>query len=364
MKVNAINKISSKQAAGLIVSAQICISLTLLPSSIMKIAGHDAWISCLIGGIFVLIACFLIILLCNRFNGSSILEINNILFGKYIAFVLNLIVLLNILLITIAQLTIFIHGISIWFFKSTPYWILTLYVCIPSIYITNKGLKTICRFNFIIYLFVPLVLSLIILNINHFRVTQILPLLQHSPLDIISAVPITAQAYAGFELLMFIYPYIQQRKKIKKHISIAIIISTLIFTITVITSVGVFGEILLGKKFNAIMGLARMIRVPVFERVDLYYLAIWISGMVLTINIYYFLVFNITTQVFKLKSKVVTLLIISIIIVTLIVLVKDSGTSLRLLVFSGYSAILVGIVSPTLLIIISLIFKKKKADKK
>ncbi len=359
MEPNKLNSITSRQASLFIVAAQTGIGILLLPSAVTRYAGHSGWISVLIGGVPVFFGCLMIISLCNRFNGSSILTINTTIFGKHIGFFLNLIIVLSFIFITASQFLLFVSIVGTWFFKSTPLWVLAIYLVIPSVYITAKGLKAICRFNFLLFLFIPIILSLIPLNLQNFRFTQLLPLEGHGLMAILSGVPATAIAFSGFEVLLLIFPYITNKKNLRKYVSAATISTTLIFTIIVIVAIAVFGENLLVKRVSTISGLARMIRLPVFERVDLYYFAIWISGMLLVLNSYCFISTNSLKQIFRIKNKYLSLLIITVIKLSTAFFISDTNVQTMLFNISSYIAMVIGIFIPIVLLLISIITKKK-----
>lgn len=359
MERDLYKSISSKQAGAYIIASQIGVGLLLLPSSVVKTAGRDGWISVLISGIVVLIAELISIALCKRFCGSSLLDINKIIFGKYIAFFLNLLLLAYFLFSTIANLSLFTIGVGIWFFKSTPQWVLTLYLLLPSLYIVQKGIKAICRFNFIIFLFIPLILSLMILNSHNFRISELFPVGSAGIRNIISSLPKTTFAFMGFETLLFIFPYIKEHQKVTRYTVIAVLTTVFIYTSIVITSIGVFGEHLLEKRYVAIIGLSRMLKLPILERVDLYYLSVWVSGMVLVINSCLFLSFNTAKKLFKIKSRLIPLSIICIIVVVCVSFLEDISLANKVMEYDGYASFIIGALIPIILLIIALISRKR-----
>ena len=176
---------------------------------------------------------------------------------------------------------------------------------------------------------------------------------------ILSGVPATAIAFSGFEVLLLIFPYITNKKNLRKYVSAATISTTLIFTIIVIVAIAVFGENLLVKRVSTISGLARMIRLPVFERVDLYYFAVWISGMLLVLNSYCFISTNSLKQIFRIKNKYLSLLIITVIKLSTAFFIGDTNVQTMLFNISSYIAMVIGIFIPIVLLLISIITKKK-----
>jgi spore germination protein (amino acid permease) len=356
---NKKNSISSKQAAALLVATQLGIGFQVAPSLLAEKAGHDGWLSLIICGFLVLIAILTSTALCKRFGNQSILSITGVVCGKFFSFIINLLMLMSLIYITIAFYSLFVAGVGIWFFRTTPAWALAAYLVIPSALLASIGLKSICRFNFLLYIIIPLILFLVILNLKDFRITALLPIGEHGLSGILKAVPASLFAFTGFETILFVFPHIKDTQKITRKFSAAILITTLLFTVITAAHTGVFGDELVAKRFNAILGLARLIKLPVFERVDIYFLAVWITAMTLTMNTYLFLVHTAILQIFKPKRRFVPSLIAVFLVVVPVSIVEDNSTILKLLGFSGFVAFFVGLFVPIVLLIIAVLKNKK-----
>ncbi len=347
-----------------IVANQVGIGIMTLPTDVEKHAGHDGWIPVIIGGMLSLLATSIIIALCKRFKGQSVLDINRMIFGKYVSYLLNILLILYLQFTLVTNLSFVASTIGVWFFRETPLWILALYMIIPSAILAYKGLKGVCRFNFLLFIIIPVLLSMIALTLNEFRITNLMPVGIHGADNIMKSLVEIPFAYMGFETLLFIFPFIKDKQHISKHAIIGAAILTLICTCFVITSIAVFGEDLLKKRVVAFVGIARMIEMPVFERVDLYYLAIWIPAMLLVVNAYLFLTYNSVKKVFKVKSNMIPFTIIfSTAIVLTGIFCVDSYTVFQMTRYNGYALIIVGVLYPVLLLIIALITGKGAKNK-
>ncbi|MDF2524117.1 MAG: hypothetical protein K0R31_1758 [Clostridiales bacterium] len=358
MEVNNSNVITSSQAMTFILAIQIGIGLLTLPADVIENAGHDGWITVFISAGAISLALIAIIALCRRFGGKSILEINQVIFGKYIALIINILLVLYLIFEAVSNLKLITIAVGIWFFSSSPIWILTLYFLLPSMYLTYFGLKGMSRFNLLVYLFIPMTLGLATLNLPGFDYTQLLPIGMHGISGIVKSLPPSTFAYMGFETLLFIFPFIKDKQNIGKYALAGAAATTLLFVLFVVVSLGVFGEEFLKKRLFAVVGLARMIKLPVLERVDLYFLAMWIPGMLLAVNAYHFLAFNSFKKIFNIKTRAFPLIIISIIIFFASTFNEDANIVRAINVYSGYAAFIIGAPYPVILLLISLITGK------
>lgn len=356
--------ITSKQAIVFIMAIQTGVGVLTLPTDAVKYAGHDGWILVIIGGVLCSLASIIIIALCKRFNGQSVLDINRMIFGKYVSYLLNIFLILYLFFAVVANLGFLVSTVGVWFFSMTPLWILVSYIMIPSVILAYKGLKGVCRFNFMLFVTLPVLLSMIVFTLKDFRVTNLMPVGISGTAKIMKSLKDIPYAYMGFETLLFIFPFIKDKQNISKHAITGAAVLTLIYTGFVVTSIAVFGEDLLSKRIVAFVGIARMIELPVFERVDLYYLVIWIPAMLLATNAYLFLTYNTVKKVFKVKSQMIPFAIIMVIVITLVSIVgEDSDAVYQMSRYAGYALFFVGVLYPILLLIIALMTGKGAKNK-
>jgi spore germination protein (amino acid permease) len=359
IKNNNINEITSQQAVVLIIAIQLGFGFMTLPSNMVKIAGHDAWIPVPIIGIFLFIMALIIVLLCKKHGNQDIFEINQTLFGRYFSYVPNSIFLLYLFLSSVANLSFLTLSIHVWLFRLTPVPVLILYVSFPSIYLAYKGLKGICRLNFLLAFTIPVMFSVLFLNAKYFHITNLFPVGKSGIPNIAETLKYTSFSFLGFESLLLTYKLIKNKQDFIKHSIIGAIFTISTITFFVIFSIGVFGEHMLPKKINSYIELARMAKAPVIERLDLYYFVIWISAMLLTINAYFFFTHYATKKIFKIRSDKVSVAIASAIIMVITYFVTiDVDRTFKFTEYTSISLVFIGVVYPLILLLISWIRRK------
>ncbi|MDF2841370.1 MAG: hypothetical protein K0Q99_2142, partial [Clostridia bacterium] len=78
------NDISPGQVFIFVVSGQIGFGILTMASTLAKDVGHDGWIAIALAGMITAVLICLIVATLKRFDNLSIIEINNIIFGKYL----------------------------------------------------------------------------------------------------------------------------------------------------------------------------------------------------------------------------------------------------------------------------------------
>jgi spore germination protein (amino acid permease) len=356
---NSADEITARQAVMLIMAVQLGIGLLTLPSDVARMAGHDGWLSVLFGGLLFFLSAIAIIALCNRFEGSSILEINRAIFGKFFSYIINTMFLIYLITAATACLTSFAFSVGAWFFQSTPMWALVPYISVPSVYLAYKGLKGVCRFNFLLVALIPILLSLVLFTLKNVHFHNLMPVGVHGLPKIAGAFPQTALTYMGFETLLFIFPNIKDKQHVLKYTSLGFTAMILILTIFTADSIAVFGEDMLKVRISAFVGFAKMISVPVLERIDLYYFSAWIAAMVLALNAYMFLAYNSVRSVYKINSHRICHMVVSAVVIIISVFTaRDIYTDLMLNKYAAYGMMAFGTAYPVLLLLIAWITRK------
>lgn len=294
------HKISSQQLFVFITTAQIGIGILALPPILAEIAGKDAWISIILAGIITSVALFGIIRLLERYKDKSIFEINRLLYGKYIGITLNIFIAIYCFGAGALGIRIFNDVMKASTLKLTPATLLSFFIMIPSIYLTWYGLKAICRFaSALIFVFSIVIVFFLILH-NELRITFLMPVGGHGLGPITKAILPAVFGFLGIELVGIIYPNIADKENALKYALAANLFSMVFFAIVIAFSIGFYGEVMLKRLEFPLFSIARSYRAPVFERIDLFFVALWFPAMASSLRKYFFssyygfnLIFNI-----------------------------------------------------------------------
>lgn len=295
--------ITSKQLMVLIISTQIGVGILFLPAILAKNTGHDGWISILLGGILSILALIIILILLKRYSDKSILDINQLLYGKYLGKFINMIFLSYIYFSAVVSLRLFGEIVQLTVMKLTPPIILTFFIFIPTTYVTWYGLKVICRFSNIILFIILCVFLYWLLIYKNFRIFFLMPIGEAGMEQILKSIYPSFFAYLGFELVAIVYPYISDKEKTMKYAVTANIISTAFHTFIVIITTGVYGETMIRKLVFPIFSMASIYKAPVLDRLDLFFISLWFPAMVCSFSVYFFSAYHVINKMFNIKKN-------------------------------------------------------------
>ena len=284
--------ISSSQLAIFSISSQIGLGVLIMPAILAENIGHDGWISVCISGLISIILICSIVKLLERYSEKNILQINKLLYGKYFGNLVNVLMFIYIFCSTAIGLRLFVEVIQILALKRTPIIITSMLLMIVTSYLTAKGLKAICRYNF--YMLIPyllLVASFWLLR-KDLRFTYLMPIGEFRLSGLIESIRHNIFSYAGFELILFIYPYVAKKQKVLRHMVYSGIFTSMFFLIITVVTTALFGERMIATLELPLYAAEQAIIVPVFERLDLFFLILWIPTMESSMRAYFFITYN------------------------------------------------------------------------
>lgn len=269
------DQISSLHLALMIISAQMGSGIITFPEQFTKQTGHQGWITILLTGLLATGACWMMTALLNRYRDCSIYEINYCLFGKWLGQIINYGLLLYLIVTTASCMREFAIFIQLFMLASLPPPLVMVLILLPTYFLTKNGLRAVGRFSYFLLVILGGILILVSLHFPNIRMTFYKPLIPTDWNGVISTVPLVFYTFIGLELTVFLFPAVHDRRQAMKWTLIANLFSMLFFTLIYLVSIGVFGETVLPRVVAPIFSLSRTLKLPLLERVDLFFFLLW-----------------------------------------------------------------------------------------
>jgi spore germination protein (amino acid permease) len=342
----------------ILIQTQIGIGLLSLPNVVQKTAKGDGWISTIFAGVAVQLILIIYWLLVRRFPNYTYTEITQKILGRFLGKFLNIFIYMNFILLGGLVTILFIKLINLWLLPLTPGWILSLIIVMASIYLTISNLRIIARFFVIASSLILLILFLSFLSLFIPKEIQyIFPIGSSGLKNILMGSNNSLLAMLGFEGLLFLFPFIINKKTgVLKTISLANLCITIFYTYFIFITLITFSPEQLTQMREPILNLFRGLSYKMFDRLDLLFLSIWIVPMTTSVIAYLFFASKSLNLEKKSYPKAV---IINGIIIFLITLIPHDDKIVTLFnKYVTYLSYAVVFIIPTLLLILSLLFKK------
>ena len=353
--MNRRDSIAAKQLLGFIVSAQIGFGILVLPSSLAEKIGHDGWIAVTLSGIIFFIVTLIIVAFLRIHKDKSLIEINKITYGKYLGGLLNIVFILYLYSFATIVMRAFVDVTVVMALKATPQFVLSLFLIVPAIYLLSSGFKVVCRFSNSIFLIILSTVLILVLVVKELRFTYLMPVGAAGAASIAKILPSITTSYLGIELLPAIYDTVTDKENTLKYSLGGHMVTMTFFTIVVIICTAFFGEELLQKLLFPLFSLSRAINVPVLERLDLFFVSIWLPAMGTTVANYYFCSYHCISKIIKIKNRPAFFSIFFIVSIIIGMRFKDINSILKALDYLGYAGIgiIFGMFISYMLILIS-----------
>ena len=298
------NKIKNIELFSLLITLILSSFMGIGINILIKTSQTDSWISillCLIISIPTLIIFYLI------FNYEPNLPIHDKifkLFGKYIGFIINLIIITSVFITGICYLFSLINFIKEEYLENTPLIIIGISFIILIIYANLKGIKTITRLSFILLVFDLILLIIPIFNISSLNdFNNLKPILLNGLKNpLIGSFKIIILNINNIFLLTIIPKNkIMDNKKVNKCLLFALLISLIImFLIVIITITSLGINLSLYYEYPEYIILKKVNIFNFFNRVENILIIEWINGTFISLTL---IIYFISSSIKKGENK-------------------------------------------------------------
>jgi spore germination protein (amino acid permease) len=296
------HNVTSKQMVLLTFVAQTGVSMITLPTVMSRSIGHDGWISVLLAGILSIVIGILVVHLLNRYKDKSIYDINKLIYGRIIGSLFNLILIVFLFLVASNSVRAFSVFLEITILPTTPVYITSPFIMLPSIYMVGSGLKYVVRFKYVSCVSYLLSFLYLLLLLKDYHLSFLMPVGEAGAVNILKSVKTGFFAFLGLEIIAFIYPEITDKENLMKWHAIAIGLSTIFSLMIVLSGTALFGENFLKVQNLPLFNIARVYKAPVLERLDLYLITVWFVVMGCSMRAYMMAAYYSLGKLFKLKD--------------------------------------------------------------
>lgn len=325
---------------------------------IAQTAGYDAWISVVIAGLSVHIILWMIYKIAETANGD-IVSAHTFVFGKKMGKLLSLPFVLYFLLICVSVLRTFIEVVQVWMFQDMSTFWYSLAFCSLAIYIIFGGFRTVTGVAFFGVVLPAYLIFTFFFTIPYADLRNLIPIFDHSIRDLVMASYQMSLTYLGYEILLFIYPFIKEPQKSKKWAHLGVLFTTFLYTFLTIVTFAYFSEGQLQKNVWATLTMWKIVEMPFVERFEYIGIANWNIIILPNFCIALWCASRIVKRVTNMKQKYGVLILAMVVLITINFL-KTRQQIHTLTDYTGKIAFLINYGYIPLLFFLILIVKKVK----
>lgn len=302
--MNKEDKFGIHETTALTSMAIIAKILYTSPAAAVKAPGTAAWYMTIISCITTLIFFLFIYKLMKRFPGKDIIEIYEIVFGKFLARVIGLIFSIFLLFYCSSGIREFLEMIKSYNLPDTPPSIIIGLFILVAALICYKGIENLARFSYII--FYPILLGIcfiLILALPYYKPYYLKPYFGYGLWKTVYTGFFRSSAYQEVTLLYIIVKSIHGLKDFKKAGVITIILSGIISGFTLLCYMMAFGYIVGAESVSGIFQLSRIIYYNrYFQEIESVFLFIWVLAAIQNSSLALYLSIIMYCKTFNIKE--------------------------------------------------------------
>ncbi|WP_456279955.1 spore germination protein [Bacillus sp. K7] len=298
-------QISIRQLFVMIIIFELGSSLLITPGTM---AGRDAWIAVLLGCAAGLFLFYLYQGIYQCYPDFSPKEYMDDMLGTKLSWIFSFLYILYFAYIAARVLRDFGEMLLTFAYHDTPIIILNALLMGVSIYAVRKGIEVLARSAELLFgaMYLLGAFGLVLLIVSGSVEPQNLkPVLADGFSPIIHSV-LTQTMYVPFgEVVLFvmIFPYLSDRKGVKKTGMLAMIISGMVVTLTVAINISVLDVDLTLRSQFPLLSTIQTIKVEEFlDRLDVFFMLALIIGGFFKVSLYLYAVVVGTSTLFKEKN--------------------------------------------------------------
>ncbi|NLK37847.1 MAG: GerAB/ArcD/ProY family transporter [Epulopiscium sp.] len=273
------NRISLRQLQALLILDLFGTAIITLPRTTAVAAGRDGWITVLIGSVIMALWALLLCSIGKKNPSKNIPQLLQLVVPTPIALVIAFGLVLKLLIGAGLELRVLCEMIGRTMLYHTPIWVTVASMLFVCTYVAIGGLECRGRVAEILFVFVFLPLTiLLLLTISTANFHNLQPVLTHGAWDLGKGIGITMLSFHGIELILLAFPYLKQPQNTSKNVFGAILLISFFMTIVTILSLATFGEVSLQNKIFPVLQMMDRIDFPgaFMERQDVFMLWFWV----------------------------------------------------------------------------------------
>lgn len=296
-------KISETQLAFMIFPAILATAILSVPGITMHYAGHDMWLSPIIGSLIGFAAVAISIGLDRLYPGKTLIQSSVSIAGRISGKLIGLVYIIFLPHLTGLIIRTYGEFIVNNALPRTPLFVVMgtmVAVCALNV---RLGIEVVGRTSQIFVTLLIVLLSLIfILLIGELNPAELFPFMENGPLPSIKGALAPAAWFSEYIVIAFLLPYVNRRKRTTR-----VMLGSLILTTTAMTVINLFCLFLIGDLTDSfvypVMIAARYITIADFlQHIESLIIAVWIFGIFVKISVFLYIFATSTAEWFGLKD--------------------------------------------------------------
>ncbi|WP_152393066.1 GerAB/ArcD/ProY family transporter [Paenibacillus guangzhouensis] len=361
-----LKEISLIQLFCLVALSQVGVRVLTMPYEESRESGYDAWISVLLGGVIAQVIILIIYRLGKRFADRPLPEYIYAITGRPLGLLINVLFAVYCVESSLLVVVSYSDVINRWVLITTPWFVIIGVTVIVAAYIASSSLQSLTAVTqTIMFMFFICFIFVFISGMGKGDLRHLLPIGTHGITAILKDTLPAFWAYAGYELLLYVFPFVKCKRKrdILITMSLANGFTTFFYVMISIIVLYNFSENQLNSIPEPMLYILRQFHWPVVQSIDILFMTIWLSVTIVTVFVYLFLAarYLAFTGGKEIRNHPVLIWILAAICFAVGVLGSDRQWIFQFASFHNTASIIIIAIVPTILLLVAMARGKREA---
>ncbi|SDM56009.1 spore germination protein (amino acid permease) [Fictibacillus solisalsi] len=284
-------------------SVQVGVGLQGFQRAIYKSAGHDAWISVFISGIWSLLVLWIMVKTLSYYKNTDLYGIHYDVFGKWIGGLFSALYMLYCLFAFFIIIRNYVEVIQAWLFPQLAAWFVALTLVLMVIYTVTGGIRVLVGICFFSVIFSAWLLLLLFFPIEYADWRSLLPIMEADVSHLMKGAYKTTFTIVGLEVLYILNPYIKEKEKTLKFSSFGLAYTLFVYLAVMVVSLVYFSGGQLENTIWATLTLFKIIHFPFVERFEYLAITFWMLIILPNLGMYLWCAVRGMSRVFHRNEK-------------------------------------------------------------
>ncbi|KQX69036.1 hypothetical protein ASD40_00595 [Paenibacillus sp. Root444D2] len=286
-----------------ILANQVGTGLSGFQRIIFQSAGHDAWISVCMAGAWSHLTVWVMLRTLKLNPNMDLYEVHKDLYGRYVGGIINALIMLYMLTAVIVISRNYVEMVQTWIFPDLPTWLLSAFLAMLITYGVLGGIRIVVGIAFISAILTIWLIIFLYFPIRYAEWTHLTPIMEASISELAQGMVKMSLTIVGFEILMFVYPFIRNKHRAPLSAHLGLFATTVIYVAVMLVTIVYFSPGQLSKTVWATFSLFKIVAFPFLERFEYVAISIWMLVVLPNLMMYMWAASKGIKRIFGWKQK-------------------------------------------------------------
>ncbi|WP_284642926.1 GerAB/ArcD/ProY family transporter [Paenibacillus silviterrae] len=265
------------------------ITLLSLPRLLAETYGTNGWVMLVLPSAASALVIYVITLIYKHGGGLGIFELMERMMSKYLLYPIYTLFVIVWSFIGVLISKEYVLLIQLYNFPTVPEDYLLIAMMLIVFFMLSKKIYNMVKATTIFFLLSVWMIFLSLYVIPHFSFTRLTPyFMQLGKFDFSGQLSVFG-AFLGFEIFLFLFPYVDRKAKFAKSLQYGNLFTTGIYLIVSFTNFGFFCFEQIKIDYYPVISMLQYIRAPFVERLETLLLSVFFLKMLVTVCMYYWI---------------------------------------------------------------------------